>query len=332
VVILILSQDRWELTTEEVQDWIETLGGDCIRLNGEDLNGQESLTLSIDGDKSDLLMIIGGREVRLGDIGAVWMRRWHMYRNLSFLDDVNQPALARDIRQHLVEEIRSLTTALGIILAKKPHLALPHQRRVNKCESLILAKNVGLDVPATLITNHKSVLQDFKQRHGRIIAKSVAEGRSFFHHGTEFSMYTSELEQSDIDQAPTNFFPTLVQELLVKEFDVRTFYLAGSCYSMAIFSQQDQQTTIDFRRYNDMHPNRTIPYRLPDDVELKIEEFMNASDLITGSLDFVRTRDGRHVFLEVNPVGQFKMVSEPCNYRLEKIVAEYLIALDCHVK
>jgi glutathione synthase/RimK-type ligase-like ATP-grasp enzyme len=46
--------------------------------------------------------------------------------------------------------------------------------------------------------------------------------------------------------------------------------------------------------------------------------------LDTGSIDIVRTTDGRYVFLEVNPVGQFGMVSVPCNYNLELKVAKYL--------
>ncbi|HEY0036114.1 MAG TPA: hypothetical protein VGB66_05465, partial [Longimicrobium sp.] len=51
-------------------------------------------------------------------------------------------------------------------------------------------------------------------------------------------------------------------------------------------------------------------------------------EMRTGSIDLIRTRDGRHVFLEVNPAGQFGMVSHPCNYGLEKKVAEYLIRMD----
>jgi hypothetical protein len=31
------------------------------------------------------------------------------------------------------------------------------------------------------------------------------------------------------------------------------------------------------------------------------------------------------VFLEINPVGQFGMVSHPCNYYLEKRIAQNLI-------
>ena len=94
---------------------------------------------------------------------------------------------------------------------------------------------------------------------------------------------------------------------------------------MAIFSQNDKQTKVDFRNYNDNKPNRYVPYVLPKNIELKITQLMQKLDLNTGSVDLIKNHDGNYVFLEINPVGQFGMVSEPCNYYLEKIIAEYLI-------
>ena len=51
---------------------------------------------------------------------------------------------------------------------------------------------------------------------------------------------------------------------------------------------------------------------------------MQKLDMNSGSIDMVVTKDKRYVFLEVNPIGQFKQVSYPCNYYLEKEVAKYL--------
>jgi glutathione synthase/RimK-type ligase-like ATP-grasp enzyme len=94
---------------------------------------------------------------------------------------------------------------------------------------------------------------------------------------------------------------------------------------MAIFSQDDPQTKVDFRKYNTRKPNRVCPYKLPNELGSKINSFMNRSGLETGSLDFVYTSDNKYIFLEVNPVGQFGMVSGPCNYYLEKKIANHLI-------
>jgi len=124
---------------------------------------------------------------------------------------------------------------------------------------------------------------------------------------------------------PETVLPTLLQAMVDKAWEVRAFYLAGELHAMAIFSQHDQQTAVDFRRYNRTRPNRAVPYRLPGEVQEQLRALMRELQMDTGSLDLVRTPDGRHVFLEVNPAGQFGMVSHRCNYRLEKKVAEHLI-------
>lgn len=42
----------------------------------------------------------------------------------------------------------------------------------------------------------------------------------------------------------------------------------------------------------------------------------------------IYNNDNDFVFLEINPVGQFGMTSNPCNYNLDKIIAEKLITED----
>ena len=91
---------------------------------------------------------------------------------------------------------------------------------------------------------------------------------------------------------------------------------------MAIFSQEDKQTVIDFRNYNDQIPNRYVPYKLPHNIEDKIDKFMHKMNLDTGSIDMIVTPDLKYIFLEVNPVGQYDMVSVPCNYYLHKKIAQ----------
>ncbi len=55
---------------------------------------------------------------------------------------------------------------------------------------------------------------------------------------------------------------------------------------------------------------------------------MDKIGLNCGSIDMIRGTDGKYYFLEVNPNGQFGMVSSPCNLGLYKLVAETLIAKD----
>jgi len=125
-------------------------------------------------------------------------------------------------------------------------------------------------------------------------------------------------------ELPEVFFPSLVQELLDKEYEIRTFFLLGNFYSVCIFSQQDDKTKIDFRNYHHEKPNRISKYVLPNEIQNKLRELMNKFKLNSGSLDLVFTKDNKYVLLEVNPVGQFAVVSENGNYDLELMIAETL--------
>jgi glutathione synthase/RimK-type ligase-like ATP-grasp enzyme len=52
---------------------------------------------------------------------------------------------------------------------------------------------------------------------------------------------------------------------------------------------------------------------------------MKELQLDTGSIDMIKCTDGKYYFLEVNPVGQYDMISMPCNFHLSEIIASELI-------
>src|SRR5262249_5481687 len=79
-MILILSQSALEPTTEEVMDWLEALGGRCVRLNGDDLEGRAAVRLALEDGTLALGFSADGLELPLRDIGAVWFRRWMLDR------------------------------------------------------------------------------------------------------------------------------------------------------------------------------------------------------------------------------------------------------------
>ena len=103
--------------------------------------------------------------------------------------------------------------------------------------------------------------------------------------------------------------------------------LGEAFFSMAIFSQSNSKTKIDFREYDNEIPNRCVPYILPKYIEKLLLKFSKKVGLNSGSFDLIKTVDDNYVFLEVNPAGQFGMVSYPCNYFLEEKIANHLIKL-----
>jgi predicted RNA-binding protein YlqC (UPF0109 family) len=51
----------------------------------------------------------------------------------------------------------------------------------------------------------------------------------------------------NIELMQEQFYPSLVQELVEKEYEVRVVYFSDQYYTIAIFSQKHESGKIDFR-------------------------------------------------------------------------------------
>jgi ATP-GRASP peptide maturase of grasp-with-spasm system len=193
----------------------------------------------------------------------------------------------------------------------------------NKIINLKIAKDIGFTVPRTIITNNKKDLQSFINSNRKYITKSLVHSPLL---ETEESYYTGNgTVFFDIDLVSDFFAPSLVQEYIEKDIEIRVFFIMDKFYSMAIFSQKDEQTKVDFRNYNDENPNRNVPFILPTEVLNKLKLFVKRIDCNTGSIDLILSPEGTYVFLEINPMGQYDWVSQNCNYYIDKTIAEMLI-------
>jgi len=120
------------------------------------------------------------------------------------------------------------------------------------------------------------------------------------------------------------FAPSLIQKYIEKEYEIRSFYLRGKFYSMAIFSQQNEITKTDYRKQT-AKKNRRVPYALTKAVEEKLRKLMNMLNIDTGSIDLIKAKNGDMYFLEVNPSGIFNDLSYSCNYYIEQTIANILM-------
>lgn len=325
-VILIITNETDESTTDII-DWLISKGHFPVRVNGEtllqqlvDLQANESgkVTFTIHDQRSQRL-------VHSNDVRAVWYRRWARPSSLETGD--NASTLPYQLVRYTQSQFHTVTNMFFEALSHCRWLNRPADLAITKLQMLAKARNVGLTVPETLICSTKTSMLDFLSRHKNIIAKSVGDVQFFNEGNRTFGIYTTPLTIDDIDDIGDTFFPTIVQPLIEKQYELRIFYLDGVCYSMAIFSQKNVRTRVDYRKYDHVVPNRRVPHQLPDDIQQKIVRLMNDLKISSGSIDLIKDTAGNFVFLEVNPVGQFGMTSIPCNYRLEEIVADKLIEM-----
>ena len=332
-MICILSQSFIEGTTEVVLDWLRAWEVPHVRINATDIaraHENSGAVYSINNGGVSVRLKLDGEEIDPSDIKVVWFRRW------AYTADVSVPRIFADQSyrsdsnvffacNHLFKELQGVTKFLLSILSSSKWLGDPKNAAPNKLSVLKMAREAGLDVPDTLVTADVNELQRFIEKHGAVITKPITDMLLCSFDDREFGTYTAVIDEEFATEHHRHVaFPSLYQEKLDKKYEIRTFYLDGECYSMAMFTQQKAATQSDFRRYCYEDPNREVPYQLPASVEAAIRKLMEDLHLDTGSIDIVRTPDGRFVFLEVNPVGQFGMVSVPCNYHLERKVAKYL--------
>ncbi len=203
----------------------------------------------------------------------------------------------------------------------------------NKFIDLKIAQRNGLMTPLSFIITNKEQFEDLRQisANKSYITKSLKNcitkiiDAKLFHFGFTIEILNDKLKKINYD-----FFPSLVQEKIEKEFEIRSFYLKGKMYSMAIFSQNNEKTKLDYRNYDLKKQNRQIPFQLPAEIEDKIKKFMKEINLNCGSIDIIYGKDGNYYFLEVNPVGHFGWLSFNCNYFLEEIIANELINQDLY--
>ncbi|HEY9007804.1 MAG TPA: grasp-with-spasm system ATP-grasp peptide maturase [Ohtaekwangia sp.] len=318
-MICIFGKRDIDLSTEDVIDWLIFYNEEFIRVNGTDFVQDISF-------KSDSFTF---RNIPEDKIQVCWYRRWQdegYVPNMiaqSTLDNDNNIKLFT----HLKGELNVLSNFLFSRLNNKRWLSHPNELTKTKISVMKKAVECGLLVPQTLITSNKSDLIDFKSQYKRIISKPIRDVQGFFTSNSFITTKTIEITDDLISELPERFFPSQFQELIVKDYELRIFYLNGEFYPMAIFSQLDKQTEIDFRVYNWVKPNRQVPYKLKDTIREKLQLLMDSLKMTTGSIDMIRARNGDFIFLEINPVGQFGMTSIPCNYFLEKKIAEHLIKM-----
>lgn len=322
-MILLLSKE-YDESTNNVIDWLEYYKADYTRCNGDkfDLN---DFFFQISNNHADK---VSNLPVLPKDINVVWYRRWGNMGGMPSIDDEDlDNEFCVSINNHLKHENTKLSHSFFSLFRHSFWLSKPALYfSDDKFLYLKTAKSVGINIPETYILNSKSKLHEILISGKKLITKSMSNAHKIRYNNQTYIPYTEEITLEDLDKLEAKFMVSLFQEKIEKQYEIRAFFLNDSFYSMAIFSQNDSQTKVDFRKYNFSKPNRTVPYRLPEELRAKLKSLMKKLDINTGSIDIIKSKQGKYYFLEINPIGQFGMTSVPCNYYLDKKIAEFLIS------
>jgi ATP-GRASP peptide maturase of grasp-with-spasm system len=318
-MILIFSEIK-DQSTCNVIDWLYYYKENFIVITERDIFEVIELTSA-----GKFKLKIDNQIIDSNDIKSVWYRRGGLNLQRNVLPVIDEYESIGKLFQYFYNyEMFGIENFLCYSLLNCHNINNQLYSRVNKLMVLKNAETFGLLIPPSIVTSKKEVLLKFIEQHKNVITKPAVEG--FFGRSDDylFNVYTEIVTDEMLSQYDKNFCPSFFQKLIPKKYEIRTFYLKGKFFSMAIFSQSNFKTITDFRHYDEETPNRCVPFKMPYHIEKKIDLLMKFSKINSASIDLIYSIDKKFYFLEINPIGQFGMTSAPCNYHLEKHIANEL--------
>jgi hypothetical protein len=320
-MILILSKN-YEPSTDHVIDWLYHRNISFKRINGANLYYEDKQFSAFLSSKNYSFSPI------VDDIESVWFRKWFgLELNYDNFQSKYEGSLKRTFNDRLESEFNKYCDILFDQIPQSKWLSnIRALRNLNKFSVLRAAALLDIDIPDTLVTSDSDVVKSFISKHGKVITKPLSEMLVFRYPEYSYNSYTTIVSSDTIKQFPI-FSKSFFQEYLNKDFEIRTFYIEGVFYSTAILFKKMEQR-IDSREVPFEEPDRHIPYKLPIELEVKLAQLFEQLNIRTASLDIVKTKDNRYVFLEMNPSGQYGAVADYCNYPIDELIANKLINLN----
>ncbi|MEV0970775.1 MvdC/MvdD family ATP grasp protein [Microtetraspora glauca] len=258
----------------------------------------------------------------LDSLTAVW---WRRPRPPEAHPAITDPSVAAYTAKESVDLLTDLWEHLPCRMV--PARESVYRRAAHKPSQLMLAAELGFEIPETLIATQADALWDFHNRHdGHIITKPMGmpwvENLAGGHTVIRKCEFVSARDLAYAEAL--RFCPVIAQQYVPKRLELRVTVVGRRVFAAEIHSQESNRSRVDWRRYN----LEVTPYgvhRLPDEVADRCLAMTDRLGLVFGAFDLVLTPDGRYVFLEINPNGQWLWVEELTGLPISEALCDLLL-------
>lgn len=320
--MILMLTDASDVHADRVAARLRQRGAGFVRFNPARFPAEAELSLAYAANGQVRSVIRNGREIiDLSAVTAVWYRRPEPPVAHARITD---PA----VRSFVEDECRSVLCDAWQMLhcLWLPAPPLVDQQAQFKAGHLAVAGALGFELPPTLITSSPTDFLDFYREHNGAIVSKLA-GTAFHHTaGTTFNRYTEVVSRRDPAYAhAVRYCPMIFQAYVPKRVELRITVVGGRVFAAEIHSQASNHTRHDWRRY-DMKETPHLPHTLPPAVEQRCVRLVERLGLSFGAIDMVLTPDGRYVFLEINPNGQYLWIEEATGLPISEAICDLLIS------
>lgn len=180
----------------------------------------------------------------------------------------------------------------------------------NKILQLTAAKAEGLDVPDTLVSGDAALVRKFvRENEGRTVYKPLT-GQVWLRGGMPvLQTTTAPIHEHDLNDESIALCAGIYQKSVQKDSDVRVVIVGKELFAMK-YSPTVASPSVDYRTYLNQNQVHYEPARIPPAVRISLLKMMKRLDLSYASADFAIDINGKFVFLELNPGGQFGFVED----------------------
>jgi len=263
-------------------------------------------------------LCVNHRIIDFKDVRGIWYRRPNPF--------VHRTELLPEEQKWLDDECQHFLRGFWATQRNVRWVSHPDAIRIanSKVHQLALAAELGFTVPRFAITNDVDKAWRFLAScpDGAVVKVLATPSIQFSHKvGT---IYTHLLKRDDFYFiSSVQHGPTFFQEFIDKTMDVRVTVMGNNLFAVGIDSQNSEQARVDFRRAKIY----TLPHKvltLPQDISTRCIELVSALNLNFGAIDLVVTQDGRYIFLEINPNGQWYWLEEVTGIPLTTTMCDLL--------
>lgn len=315
-MILIISHPG-DVHTQEVTRLLVARGHEPFLLDFSHFTASSSIKLNFEGRRGEFLFHDDAwGDLDLATVRSVWWRRPQPFRIAPEVAEPQEQMFAMAEAREVFGGLSGLLDAYWMNVPERDDLA--HR----KVFQLRMAQRIGIQMPDTLVTNAPEAAREFIDKHGQ--------------RGTVFKAFsgtpqawreTRLIGDAEMEMLDSVRYSPLIFQQYIEGRDIRVT-VVGSHVFAAEIDIDSGDYPVDFRmNYETL---RMAPIDLPADVEEGIRELMAGLGLVYGAIDFRRTADGRFVFLEINPAGQWLFVQQHTNQPITEAVADTLLELDQH--
>jgi hypothetical protein len=264
---------------------------------------------------TSLSATMNGEAWDLSHVRSVWWRRPQTI-------GVDNSITAQADREFAFGECHAAITGLWSCLSAH-WINDPERDEVaaRKAYQLSIARNVGLHIPETLITNdpEKALAFITKQGNKGTIYKA-------FSATLEVWRETRLLQPQEIEKIQSvKYAPVIFQEHIVADIDLRITVIGRKIFAAAIH-RTGEQYAVDFRM--NLRNANIGAHTLPVEIEEKLLHLMDQLKLVYGAIDMRLTADGRYVFLEINTAGQWLFIEQETGQPITEAFVNHLASFE----